>query len=333
MAIGRRQFLSILCGALAISERSALAQRADLPTIGFLLGLANDAEAQSRIKAFEDQLQNEGWIPGRDVKIEYRFAAGDAKRMHALAKELVALKPAVIVGHSTPVVRELAQATQTVPIVFVVVADPVAGGFAKSIARPGRNITGFTNLDPTITGKLLSTLREMKPDLNYVSLMFNPETVTSGGPFHQYVEAFEAAAASFGVQAATYHVRAPADIERNMSVLGNNPRSGLVVMPDNFNTVNRDLIIALSARLRIPTIYPYRYFVEAGGLMSYGVDVKDLFRRVPQYVSRILRGAKPGELPVQAPTKFELVINMKTAKALNLVVPKILLASTDALLE
>ncbi len=185
MAIGRRQFLSIVCGALTIGGgRSALAQRVEVPTIGFLLGLANDAEAQSRIKAFEDQLQNEGWLPGRDVKIEYRFSAGDAKRMQALAKELVALKPAVIVGHSTPVVTQLVKVTQTIPIVFVVVADPVGSGFVASIARPGGNVTGFTNLDARITGKMLTILKQITPDVSGVALMFNPETVAKDGMFY-----------------------------------------------------------------------------------------------------------------------------------------------------
>ena len=332
MAIGRRQFLSIACGALAVgSGRSALAQRSGTPTIGVLLGLANDPEAQGRIKAFEEALEKEGWLPGRDVKIEYRFAAGDAKRMQALAKELVALRPAVIVGHSTPVVTQLVKVTHTIPIVFVVVADPVGSGFATSIARPGGNVTGFTNLDAGITGKMLTILKQITPDVSGVALMFNPETVAKDGMF--YWRPFEEAAPAFGVKPIAAIVRAPADIENVMAQLAHESNAGLIVMPDNFTTVNRGLIISLAARYKIPTIYPYRYFAEAGGLMSYGVDVKDLFRRTPQYVSRILRGANPGELPVQAPTKFELVVNTKTAKALNLTIPKILLASAEALLE
>ena len=296
------------------------------------MGLADDPEARGRAKAFEEALGEEGWAVGRNVTIDYRFAAGDAQRMQTLARELIELKPDVIVGHSTPVVAELVQATQTIPIVFVVVADPVGSGFAASIARPGRNVTGFTNLDPTITGKLLSTLKQMSPDLGSASLMFNPDTVT-GGSFQSYLAAFRTAAASLGIEEIVSQVRDQSDVERTMTELGSKSHSGLIVMPDNFNTVHRKLIISLAERWRIPAIYPYRYFVEAGGLISYGVEVKDLFRRAPEYVSRILRGAKPGDLPVQAPTKFELVINLKTAKALNLPVPKILLAGAEALIE
>jgi putative tryptophan/tyrosine transport system substrate-binding protein len=334
MAMWRRQFLILLGSALAARPSRLLAQGSkEVPKIGFLLGLANDAEAQARVRAFEEEMRKEGWTPGRDVQIEYRFAGGDAQRMKALAKELVGLQPSVIVGHSTPVITELAQATKTIPIVFVVVADPVGSGFAKGIAHPGGNITGFTNLDPTITGKLLSTLREMRPDLGSASLLFNPDTAATPALLRVYVDAFEAAASSVGITPAVIHVRDPADIERGVTDLGGKPRPGLIVMPDNFTTVHRKLIVSLAAKHRIATIYPYRYFVEDGGLISYGVDVKDLFRRAPQYVSRILRGANPADLPIQAPTKFELVINLKTAKSLDLAVPKIMLASADALLE
>lgn len=332
MAVGRRHFLRLLGGTMALGASPSLAQhRKQIPKIGFLMGLANDPEAQARVKAFEEELEKEGWLPGRDVQIEYRFAAGDAQRMHALAKELVALQPAVLVGHSTPVVTELVRATRTIPIVFVVVADPVGSGFAASIARPGGNATGFTNLDAGITGKMLTILKQITPDVGGVALMFNPDTVAKDGLF--YWRPFEQAAPAFGVKPIAAIVRTPADIERTMADLSRNSSVGLIVMPDNFTTVNRNLIISLAARWKIPAIYPYRYFAEAGGLISYGVDVKDLFRRAPQYVARILRGADPGELPVQAPTKFELVINTKAAKALNLAVPKIMLASADALLE
>ena len=334
MGLQRRDFLTLLGAATVIgAATSPFAQPANrTPRIGFLMGLADDPEAQARAKAFEEELQKEGWVAGKNVQLDYRFAAGDASRMKTFAQELVALQPDVLVGHSTPVVAELIQATRTIPIVFVVVADPIGSGFVTSIARPGGNVTGFTNLDPTITGKLLSTLKQIAPDLSAASLMFNPDTVT-GGSFQTYVEAFKAAAASLGIEAIVAQVRAQADIERTVAELGGKPRSGLIVMPDNFNTVHRNLIISLADRWRIPAIYPYKYFVEAGGLISYGVDAKDLFRRAPEYVSKILRGAKPTELPVQAPTKFELAINLKTAKALNLAVPKVLLATADALLE
>jgi putative ABC transport system substrate-binding protein len=332
MGLKRREFLTLLgCAAMGAATSSFAQPSKRTARIGFLMGLADDPEARGRAKAFEEALGEEGWVVGRNVTIDYRFAAGDARRMQAFARELVELKPDVIVGHSTPVVRELARATRTIPVVFVVVADPVGSGFAKSIPRPGGNMTGFTNLDSGITGKLLTILKEIVPNLHGAAIMYNPETGPMGGLF--YSRAFEEAAPSFGVKPINADVRVPADIEKVMEELAREPNVGLIVVPDNFTTVNRDLIISLAERWKIPAIYPYRYFAEAGGLMSYGVDITDLFRRAPEYVARILRGADPGELPVQAPTKFELVINLKTAKALNLPVPKILLAGAEALIE
>jgi putative ABC transport system substrate-binding protein len=332
MGLGRRDFLTLLAGGTMMGTTSSFAQLSGrTATIGFLMGLADDPEARGRAKIFETSLQEEGWVVGRNVKIDYRFAAGDAQRMQNFAKELVAQKPDVIVGHSTPVVRDLAKATHTIPIVFVVVADPVGSGFAKSIPRPGGNMTGFTNLDSGITGKLLTILKQIAPNLRGAAIMYNSETGPMGGVF--YSRAFEEAATAFSVKPINADVRAPADIERVMAELGQQSNIGLIVVPDNFTTVNRDLIISLAAKWKTPAIYPYRYFADAGGLMSYGVDINDLFRRAPEYVGRILRGADPGELPIQAPTKFELVINLKTAKALGLQVPKILLAGAEALIE
>jgi len=330
--IGRRRFIALLGGATVMGPIAPRAQQSGrIRTIGFLMGLANDAESQARVRAFEEGLEKEGWSLGEDVQIEYRFAAGDANRIRTLAKELVALQPDVIVGHSTPVVTQLVKATRTIPIVFVVVADPVSSGFAASIPRPTGNATGFTNFAATITSKLLTILKQITPNLARVALMYNPDTHVGGGGF--YKRPFEAAAPAFAVEPIAVEVHAPADVERRMTELAREPNVGLVVMPDNFLTVHRHIIISLAARLRIPTVYPYRYFVEAGGLMSYGVDVVDLFRRAPDYVSRILRGENPADLPIQAPTKFELVINVKTAKALGLAVPRILLAGADTLIE
>jgi putative ABC transport system substrate-binding protein len=215
--------------------------------------------------------------------------------------------------------------------VFVVVADPVGSGFAASIPRPGGNATGFTNFNATITGKYLSILKEIMPHLVRVGLMYNPISATSAGGY--YMGAFNASVTEFKVKSIRAKVHNEREIEGAMAALGAEPGNGLIVMPDNFTTLHRELIISLAAKWRIPTVYPYRYFVEAGGLMSYGVDVIDLFRRAPGYVSRILRGENPAELPVQAPRKFELVINVRTAKALGLAVPRILLAGADALIE
>ncbi len=333
MPIGtRRRFIATLLGGPALLTASvAPAQRAGPRRVGVLIGLADDAEARARAAAFEDGLRMQDWRPCRDVELVYRYAAGDADRMRFFAEELVGRGSEVLLAHSTPVVREVLNTTKTVPVVFVVVADPVGSGFAASFARPGGNATVFTNLDSTITAKLLTILKQLRPNLMRVALMYNPDTVASGGLF--YLKPFEAAAPSFNVKPVAAQVHGPAQIESVMEGLARDDRSGLIVMPDNFTTVHRELIISLAARGRVPTIYPYRYFAESGGLLSYGVDVSDLFRRSAEYVSRILRGAEPGALPVQAPTKFELVVNLRAAKALGLAVPRTLLVNADALID
>src|SRR5215813_10679338 len=309
----RREFITLLGGALAAQAIPTKAQEAArVRTVGVMMGLADDAEARSRAVAFEQGLEREGWSVGQNLRIEYRYAEGDSVRMQALAKELVELKPDCIVGHSTPVVTALMQATRTIPIAFVSVSDPIGSGFVASMARPGGNMTGFTIFPATITGKYLSMLKEMMPQLARVAILYNADYA---GSF--FLSPLVGAARGFKVQPITAQVRNPAEIESAIAKLGSEPRSGLIVMPENFTSVHRQLIISLAAQFRIPTIYPYRYFADEGGLLSYGVDITDLFRRAAEYVSRILRGAKPADLPVQAPTKFELVINLKTARALG----------------
>ena len=328
----RREFIRSLGGALAAQAIPANAQEAvRLRTVGVLMGFANDAEAKARVQTFEQDLERAGWSVGQNLRIEYRYAEGDSVRMQALAKELVELKSDCIVGHSTPVVTALMQATRTIPIVFVSVSDPIGSGFVVSMARPTGNMTGFTILPASITGKYLSMLKEMVPQLARVAILYNPDSAPAAGTF--FLSPFVGAARGFKVRPITAQVRSPAEIESTIAKLGSEPGSGLIVMPDNFTSVHRELIISLAAQFRIPTIYPYRYFADEGGLLSYGVDITDLFRRAAEYVSRILRGAKPADLPVQAPTKFELVINLKTARALGLVVPRILLAGADATIE
>jgi ABC-type uncharacterized transport system substrate-binding protein len=332
IGLGRREFLALLGGALVSRPTPATAQAAARArTIGVLMGLGNDAETQARAKAFERGLEREGWSVGENLRIEYRFADGDPRRMQAFAKELVALKPDCILGHSTPVVTALMRATRTIPIVFVSVSDPVGSGFVASIARPSGNMTGFTILQATITGKYLSMLREMMPGLARVAIMYNPDSAPGAGTF--FLSPFIDSATELKVKPITAQVHDPTEIENAIAELSSEPGSGLIVMPDNFTTLHRKLIISLAAKFHIPAIYPYRYFAEAGGLLSYGVDALDLFRRSAEYVSRILHGAKPADLPVQAPTKFELVINLKTAKALGLVVPRILLLGADRVIE
>jgi len=328
----RREFIRLLGGALAAQAIPANAQEAvRVRTVGALMGFANDAEAKTRIEAFEKGLESEGWSLGQNLRIEYRYAEGDSVRMKALAKQVVELKPDCILGHSTPVVTALMQATRTIPIVFVSVADPVGSGFVASMARPAGNMTGFTIFPATITGKYLSMLKEMVPQLVRVAIIYNPDSAPAAGTF--FLTPFADAAKEFKVQPITAQVRNPAEIESAIAKLGRDPKSGLIVMPDNFTAEHRKLIISLATQFRIPTIYPYRYFAEEGGLLSAGVNTSDLFRRAAEYVSRILRGAKPADLPVQAPTKFELVINLGTAKALGIEIPRILLVSADGLIE
>jgi putative tryptophan/tyrosine transport system substrate-binding protein len=330
----RRQFITLLGGALA--AQAAIPANAQEPVrvriVGVLMGFANDAEAKARVEAFEQGLKREGWSLGQNLRIEYRYAEGDSTRMQALAKELVELKPDCVLGQSTPVTAALIQATRTIPIVFVAVSDPIGSGFVASMARPAGNVTGFTVLRASIAGKYLEMLKEMAPQLARVAIMYNPNSVPAGGTF--FSRPFIESATKLKVRPIIAEVlHDPSEIENAIMKLGRESGSGLVLVPDNFMSVHRDLIISLTAQFRIPAIYPYRYFAEAGGLMSYGVDAIDQFRRASGHVSRILRGAKPADLPVQAPTKFELVINLRTAKALGIVIPKILLAGAEEVIE
>jgi putative ABC transport system substrate-binding protein len=328
----RREFVTLLGGALADQAIPANAQEpVRVRTVGALMGFANDAEAKARVDAFEQGLKREGWSLGQNLRIEYRYAEADSARMQALAKELVGLKPDCILGQSTPVTAALMQATRTIPIVFVAVSDPIGSGFVASMARPTGNVTGFTVLHASIVGKYLEMLKEMAPQLARVAIIYNPNSMPADGEF--FSRPFIAFATKFKVRPITTEVHDPSEIENAIMKLGGESGSGLVLVPDNFMSVHRDLIISLTAQFRVPAIYPYRYFAEAGGLMSYGVHAIDQFRRASEYVSRILYGAKPTDLPVQAPTKFELVINLRTAKALGLVPPKILLAGADAVIE
>jgi ABC-type uncharacterized transport system substrate-binding protein len=328
----RRDFITLLGGALADQAIPANAQEpVRVRTVGVLMGFANDAEAKARIVAFEKGLEIENWSLGQNLRLEYRYAQGDSTHMQTLAKDLVDLKPDCILGQSTPVTDALMRATRTIPIVFLAVSDPIGSGFVASTARPGGNITGFTVLHASIAGKYLEMLKEMVPQLARAAMMYNPNSVPAGGTF--FSRPFIESATKLKVRPITAEVHDPSEIENAITELGRESGSGLVVVPDNFVSVHRDIIISLTAEFRIPAIYPYRYFAEGGGLVSYGVDAIDQFRRASEYVSRILRGARPADLPVQAPTKFELVINLKTAKALGLVIPRVLLAGAAQVIE
>lgn len=332
MALDRRELVTLVGAALASRPSVARAQASrHVRTIAVLMGLGDDDEAKRRIKAFEQGLATKGWLVGRNVQIVYKYAKGDTGLMHRFAIELVALRPDLILAHSTPVVAALLQATHTIPIVFVVVSDPVGSGFVATMAHPGGNVTGFTILEPTIAGKYLSILSELTPRPNHVTLMYDPKSVPGAGSF--FTGAFFDAAAKLEVEPTIAEVHSAAEIESAIVKLGGKPGGALIAVPDNFLTFHRDLLVALAAKYKIPAIYPYRYFAEAGGLLSYGVDVVDLFQSSADYVDRILRGANPGTLPVQAPKKFEMVINIKTAKALGIEVPRDILAAADDIIE
>jgi putative ABC transport system substrate-binding protein len=330
----RRTFITILGGAAAAWPLAAYAQQSgQTRRIGFLFGGADSdpqiVEAQAAFKAALAQL---GWVEGRNLQIDFRYAAADVDRMRVFAKELVALQPDVLLGHTTGVIAALKRETQSIPIVFVIVSDPVGSGYVESLARPGGNITGFINIEASLSGKWIEILKEIQPRITRAALMFNPSTATY---IKFYREPFEAAARSSGIEPIAAPVQNAADIERAFDSLGNRPDAGLVLPPDVFTTVraNLDLITSLAARTHLPTIYPYRYMVDAGGLISYGIDTVDLYRRAPVYVDRILKGAKPADLPVQLPTKFEMAVNLKTAKVLGIDIPATLLGGADAVIE
>ena len=329
----RRDFIKVIGGATATWPVAARAQQAErMRRIGVLIGFAeSDPVAQAYSVAIRDELHKLGWIEGGNIRIDIRWArAGDAEAMQRFAKELVALQPDVIIGHNTPTTAALLQQTRTIPIVFVVVSDPVGSSFVASFSRPGGNVTGFTNIEPTMAAKWLELLKEIAPRVNRVAFMFNPATA----PFAEvYLKSFKAAAASFGVEAIVARVHNTSEIESFIAAQARAPNGGLVVMNDSYVVDHRTEITSLAARYRLPAIYPFRSFIEDGGLLSYGDDLVDSFRRAAIYADRILKGAKPSELPVQAPVKFELVINLKTAKALGLDVPLLLQQRADEVIE
>jgi putative tryptophan/tyrosine transport system substrate-binding protein len=266
-----------------------------------------------------------------NIRIDYRWGAGDSDRIRSFARELVELKPDLIVGQTTPVVAALKQQTRTVPIVFIQVSDPVGSGFIAGIAEPGGNITGFTNLESSMSSKLLELLKEIAPGIARVALLFNPETAPDGGSY--FLRPVEAAAPALKVKIIPAPAHSAAEIDAAIASLAREPGAGLIVMPDVFVLAHRDQILALAEQYRLPAAYAYRFFAVGGGLISYGTDLADLFRRAAPYVDRILKGAKPADLPVQQPIKFEFVINLKTARTLGLDVPDRLLALADEVIE
>lgn len=331
----RREFISLFGGAAAASALVPIAARAQQPDpirrVGVLMITAEtDPQARADRAALLQGLQRLGWTEGQNLRIEHRWAAGDPSRLPILAAELVALRPDLIIAQGTPGLAAARGATRTLPIVFTNVTDPVGQGFADSLARPGGNITGFALFEFSMGGKWLELLKNLAPSTKQVALLFNPPMA----PYSKlYFESLRAAAPRFDIKPFSVPIEDEGDVQRKLSDLGREPNGGLIVLLDAFTHVHRSFIIGQTARNRIPTIYTARYFAEDGGLVSYGADITDQFRQATSYVDRILKGAKPSDLPIQQPTKFELVINLKTARALGVEIPASLLATADAVIE
>jgi putative tryptophan/tyrosine transport system substrate-binding protein len=328
----RRTVLAGIAAALASGPLVARAQQRDgMRRLGVLMpNLANDPEAEARAAALVQGLDAFDWHEGANLRIEWRWAGGDPALFERYAAELVALGPEVLLASGSSSVGALRRQTSTIPIVFVMVSDPAGQSFVASLARPGGNITGFSQYDPPMAGKWLGMLTQITPPAARVAVLYNPATAPYAGLM---LRAIEEAAPSLNVAVRAAPVHDDAEIAAMMAGLAREVRGGLLVLPDAYTAVHRDAIVALAARHRLPAVYPYRYFAADGGLMSYGIDLIDQFRRSAAYVDRILKGAKPGDLPVQAPTKFDLAINVKTAKALGVTVAPALLATADAVIE
>jgi len=331
VTIGRRELLAALGGAAAAWPLAARAQQPErMRRVGVLMHLAaDDPEGQARLAAFTQGLQELRWTIGRNVRIDYRWAAGDAERGRKYAAELVALAPDVILAAGGAVVAPLLQASRTVPIVFAQTPDPVGAGFVASLARPGGNATGFAIFEFGMGGNWLELLKEIAPRVTRAAVLRDAALAAGTGQ----LGAIQSVAPSFGVELSPIDVRDAGEIERAVTAFARSPNDGLLVTGSALATVHRDLIVALAARHRLPAVYTLRLFVAGGGLISYGPDSIEPYRRAAGYVDRILKGEKPADLPVQAPTKYELVINLKTAKALGLDVPPMLLARADEVIE
>jgi putative ABC transport system substrate-binding protein len=325
----RRDFVTLIGGAAAWPLAARAQQPERMRRIGVLMAYAeSDPQGKAWIAAFRDQLQQLGWTDGRNLQIDYRWSP-NVDLMQLFAKELVGLHPDVILAQNTPTTASIQQETRTIPIIFANVSDPVGSGFVNSLARPGGNVTGFNNLEGSLGGKWLDLLKEIAPRINRVAILFNPATA----PYSEYyLNPLKAAAARLRVHAVSAPIHDTSELEKVVAALARTPNGGLIIMPDSFANVHRAQITSLAAQYRIPTVFPYRLF-DAGALLMYGIDPLDQFRRAATYVDRIMKGAKPSELPVQAPVKFVLVINLKIAKALGLDVPPTLLARADEVIE
>src|ERR1700756_378748 len=327
--IRRREFMILLSAAAAAWPLAARAQQPDrVRRVGVFMGIADDFEGQARIAVFRQALQALGWSEGRNVQFIYRWSAGDAAHARQFANELLDFRSDVILANSTPIAIAVRDATRTTPTVFVQVSDPVTAGVVQSLARPGGNLTGFTNFEPSMASKWLELVKGIAPNITRVAYRFNPNTAP-----RLFASAVETAAPSLSIKLFAAEVRNTDEMEGVIAQFARDPNGALLVLPDLFTATNRQSIIALAAKHRLPAVYPFRYFVASGGLMSYGTETLDTYRQAASYVARVLKGENPGDLPVQAPSKYELVINLKTAKALGLDVPATLLARADEVIE
>ena len=326
--IRRREFM-ILLGGAAAWPLAARAQQPDrVRRVGVLMGIADDPEGQARVMVFKQALHALGWIEGRNVQFIYRWSAGDVVHARQFAKELLDLRSDVILANSTPIAVAVRDITRTTPTVFVQVSDPVTAGVVQSLARPGSNLTGFTNFGASIVNKWLELVKRVAPNITRVAYLFNPNTA----PLF-YAKAVETAAPVLSLKPFAAAVHNADEMEGVIEQFARASDGALLVLPDLFTATNRQSIVVLAARHRLPAVYPFRYFVAGGGLMSYGIELLETYRQAASYVDRILRGEKPADLPVQQPTKYETVINLKTARALGLEIPATLLARADEVIE
>jgi putative tryptophan/tyrosine transport system substrate-binding protein len=328
----RREFIGLIGAAAGLP----IAVRAQEPVqrrrLGVLMAIAEDDPLRRTfLAALSDGLRRSGWVEGQNIELDYRWAGANPERIKQMAKSLAASAPVAIIAHTSPATAALMNETKTIPIVFVTVTEPLAQGFVSSLARPGGNVTGFTNFEFCMGGKWLEILRELLPEVRKAKVIFNPDTAPGGGAI--FLQSIAAGAKSLAIEIAPASVRNETDIEAAIGALGQSSGVGLIVPPDIFLVVNRTKIVELAAHFRVPTIYQYDYFVRGGGLVSYGVDVPDLFRRAALYAHRLLNGESAADLPVQAPTKFQLVVNLMTAKTLGLTFPPTLLARADEVIE
>jgi putative tryptophan/tyrosine transport system substrate-binding protein len=328
----RREFITLVGGVAAVCSLRARAQQSGRTArVGVLMGIGeSDPEARPRVEALEQGFRELGWIKDKNLQLDYRWTAGDLNLAQRFAKEIVELKPDLIVVHSTPAVKALRQLTTSIPMVFALIADPIGSGFVQSLSHPGGNITGFMNVDAPMTSKWLELIVEIAPKTKQVALIYNPNTA----PFYKdFLRTFDDTAPKFNVRGIATPVTDAAGIERAFKELGQLTDIAIFVLPDVFVQVHRDLIIKLAEQYRVPAIYPYRFFPTSGGLLSYGIDTVVVFRKVAEYADKILKGARPNDLPVQAPLTFKLIVNLKAAHAIGLTIPESFLLRADEVIE